>query len=689
MFANERTLRPARVAGGMLIALLLVAPNVSADGPSLDGVNGLLRVHSASPATPGYIGGTVYGLYAREAFLAGQSARNRYEVVKFGGGMLSLGYAASPYVEIGLRGSVESQWAVAAGAESFNEMGFTGVGFDIKTLLTPAEARRWALGAELSLDKATGNKNALTGTWDADGVDLGGRLALTYSHLQGNDDPSLLFHMNTGYLNRTAAFEDATAMAALAARGGTPDRSVTHGDQFLYGAGVEIPVPRQWSFFAEWTGEYDMDASYDFRDNPMRVTPGFRWATRSRSVHWTNGVEISLANETAGPAWQVISGLTLGGFATPVRGSLIGVVRDAETGEPVPGVEVAVRNSKDAPVRTDFEGRFETKIEQGFAVLELSAENYNAKSRVVEIAAHDTVEFDFTISHREVFGGLRGRIRDNTTGAPLFARVRVAGTENWIETDPATGAYLLERVPEGEVSLEFEAQSYEPRTTTAMIAAGEMASHDVSLGRDLSANVGVLSGAVRDLESGAALAATVTARGRVTQTATVDPVTGLYELEVESGTYNVSVTAPGHLAQVESISIEPKEASVRNFELGALPKKMALKGVFFDSGTATIKRESFVALEEAARLLTQNPQLAVTIEGHTDSMGSLATNLALSQRRADSVMKFLVVNYGVEPQRLMAQGVGPNEPIASNETREGRALNRRIEFRLDEAEETQ
>jgi outer membrane protein OmpA-like peptidoglycan-associated protein len=416
----------------------------------------------------------------------------------------------------------------------------------------------------------------------------------------------------------------------------------------------------------------------------MRVTPGFRWATRSGSVHFTNGVDISLSSEDAGPGWQIISGLTLGGYVTPVSGKLIGVVRDAETGEPIPGVEVAVRNGKEPAVRTDFEGRFETKVEEGFAVLELAAENYNAKSRVVEIPAHDAVEFDFTMMHREVYGGVRGRIRDNTTGEPLFARVRVAGTESWVETDPASGAYLLEKVPEGEVELEFEAQNYETRMTTTQIAAGEMASHDVSLARDLAANMGVLSGAVRAKDTGAALAATVTVRGRVTQTANVDPETGLYELEVESGTYNVSVTAPGHLAQVESITIEPKEASVRNFELGSLPKKMALKGVFFDSGTATIKRESFVALEEAARLLTQNPTLAVTIEGHTDSMGSLKTNLALSQRRADSVMKFLVVNYGVEPQRLAAKGMGPNEPIASNDTREGRALNRRIEFRIEE-----
>jgi outer membrane protein OmpA-like peptidoglycan-associated protein len=684
MLANSKSIRAVRFASLIVGAILATTAVASADGPSLDGVNGLLRVHSASPATPGYVGGTIYGLYAREEYTSAQSPRGRYEVVKFGGGMLSLGYAASPYVELGIRGSLESQWAInqTDSDNDANEIGISDVSLGIKTLLTPVDARRWRLGAELSVATATGNTNAPTGSWDAEGIDLGGRLALTYAHVYEDDDPSLLFHLNAGYMNRTGTFDE--TLWAVTAAGPTPSRSVLHGDQFLYGAGLEIPVPENWSFFAEWTGEYDMDAGADFAMNPMRVTPGFRWATQSGSIAWTNGVEISVADELSGPAWQVISGITLGGYVAPVRGRLLGVVRDAETGEPIAGARVSVRSSEDPAALTDAEGRFETKLVEGYAVIELAADAYNAKTRVIEVRGHDSVEFDFTMMKRNIFGGVRGRVRDGETGDPLFARVRVAGTEEWVETDPATGAYLLERVPEGSVELEVSARNYEDRVASTKIVAGDMTGLDVSLAEDKLATMGVLSGAVRDGKTGEALAATVTARGKTTKTTEVDPVTGLYELEIEEGTYNLSVTAPGHVAQVEPVEIVAKEASVRNFELGGLPKKMTLKGVFFDSGTATIKRESFAALEEAARFLLDNPTLAVTIEGHTDSQGSLATNLSLSQRRADSVMKFLVVNYGVEPARLKSKGAGPNDPIASNDTREGRALNRRIEFHLEE-----
>jgi len=321
-----------------------------------------------------------------------------------------------------------------------------------------------------------------------------------------------------------------------------------------------------------------------------------------------------------------------------------------------------------------------------YAVLEFATEGYNPKTRVVEIKGHDMVEFDFTMTKRNTFGGIRGRVRDSETGDPIFARVRVVGTEEWVESDPATGSFALDNVVEGDTKLEIEARNYESSAVVARVLAGDVTAQDVSLARDRNAMIGVLSGQVRDRNTGMAVIATVTARGRNTVVAEVDPVTGLYELELDGGTYNISVTSPGYIAEVESVEIVAKEASVHNVELGVLPKKMTLKGVFFDSGTATIKRESFAVLEEAATFLLQNDALEVVIEGHTDSTGSAETNMALSQRRADAVLKFLVVNYGVTPNRLDARGLGPQEPIASNESPDGRALNRRIEFRLEETE---
>jgi outer membrane protein OmpA-like peptidoglycan-associated protein len=671
---------------GVLLGIAGVAAlsvtNAHAAGPTPDGLQGLLRVHSAEPAAAGYLAGSLFGAYAREWYSAAESPRNRSEKVNFGGGFLSVSYSPTPFVELAVRGTVESQFVDAYNVgESESKVGAGDLGFHVKALLTPQEMRTFMVGAEGFVQSSLHDENALVGTWNTEGVGVGGRVNVTAAVRDELDHAKFQFHANGGYIGQTAEF-DSTAWAATA-QSGTPPRSTVRGNQFLYGAGVEAALPKQWSLFTEWSGEYDTEAGARFEDNPMRVTPGVRWTAPGGAFGFAAGYDIRLSSDESSPPWQVISGISLGGHVTPVQGQILGVVRDEETGEPIANASVQVRNSEDAPSVSDGQGRFKSRIVEGYAVLELSAEGYNPKTRVVEIQGHSAAEIDFTMTKRNVYGSVRGSIRDALTGAPLFGRVRVAGTEAWVESDPATGSYFLERVPEGETTLEFTAAHYQPLTTLAKVVAGDLANTDASLARDLAATMGVISGYVHDAKSGLNLAATITARGKTTKTATVDPETGLYELELEAGTYNLSVASNGYVAQVEPIALTEKQASVRNFDLALLPKKMTLKGVFFDSGQATIKRESFAALEEAAEFLFNNESLQVVIEGHTDSRGTLAGNLALSQRRADAVLKYLVVNHGIDPKRLSSKGVGSNEPIAGNDSDEGRALNRRIEFRMD------
>jgi OOP family OmpA-OmpF porin len=105
--------------------------------------------------------------------------------------------------------------------------------------------------------------------------------------------------------------------------------------------------------------------------------------------------------------------------------------------------------------------------------------------------------------------------------------------------------------------------------------------------------------------------------------------------------------------------------------------------VLFDVNKWDLKPKGKAALEGAAEFLKTNRQWLVEIQGHTDSTGPMAWNMTLSQRRAESV-KELLVSLGVEADRLTANGYGPNEPMASNDTPEGRARNRRVDFRPSE-----
>lgn len=120
------------------------------------------------------------------------------------------------------------------------------------------------------------------------------------------------------------------------------------------------------------------------------------------------------------------------------------------------------------------------------------------------------------------------------------------------------------------------------------------------------------------------------------------------------------------------------DASAMRNDLAATGKTI-VNGIYFDTASATIKPESEQALAEMVKLLNGSPALKVYVVGHTDSVGSLDTNLKLSSDRAASVVKGLVAR-GVAASRLKHTGVGPYSPVASNDTDEGKGKNRRVEL---------
>ena len=99
-----------------------------------------------------------------------------------------------------------------------------------------------------------------------------------------------------------------------------------------------------------------------------------------------------------------------------------------------------------------------------------------------------------------------------------------------------------------------------------------------------------------------------------------------------------------------------------------------------DAVVVALKSRTIPAGDAVAQSLAANDSIRVEVGGHTDNTGSRATNLALSQARAEAVRHYLV-RHGVAADRLVARGYGPDSPVAGNGTREGRAQNRRVELR--------
>lgn len=112
-----------------------------------------------------------------------------------------------------------------------------------------------------------------------------------------------------------------------------------------------------------------------------------------------------------------------------------------------------------------------------------------------------------------------------------------------------------------------------------------------------------------------------------------------------------------------------------------LPKVYTLKNLYFDTGKATIRPDSYASLNDLADLMKRKRNMVILIEGHTDSDGDNMANQKLSEARARSVQQYLI-RKGVPGIRVQIIGYGESRPIASNSTAEGRQKNRRTEVKV-------
>ncbi|MBI4487540.1 MAG: DUF4892 domain-containing protein [Deltaproteobacteria bacterium] len=134
------------------------------------------------------------------------------------------------------------------------------------------------------------------------------------------------------------------------------------------------------------------------------------------------------------------------------------------------------------------------------------------------------------------------------------------------------------------------------------------------------------------------------------------------------------------------VEVKPMEEGLVKVSAAALASDIsrmghaAVYGIYFDTGKAIIKPESKPVINEIAKLLNSQATLKLHVVGHTDNVGGLASNMTLSKQRAEAVVNALVNDHRIAAARLIANGVGPLAPVASNAAEDGRAKNRRVEL---------
>ena len=201
----------------------------------------------------------------------------------------------------------------------------------------------------------------------------------------------------------------------------------------------------------------------------------------------------------------------------------------------------------------------------------------------------------------------------------------------------------------------------------------------------------LVQGTVLDAKTREPLSAVVeislTRNGKLVDITRTDNIKGNYKFPIEEpGNYSLDVRKEGYFYHTEEFMIPfSRDRQVIN-QLVLLTKievnqEIILKNIFFDSGKSTLKPESMSEIERVYKLMVDNPTMEIEISGHTDNVGSEALNKKLSAARAGAVVQVLI-NKGIPAYRMTSAGYGFDKPIAPNTTPDGRAQNRRTEFKV-------
>jgi outer membrane protein OmpA-like peptidoglycan-associated protein len=280
-----------------------------------------------------------------------------------------------------------------------------------------------------------------------------------------------------------------------------------------------------------------------------------------------------------------------------------------------------------------------------------------------------------------VFGDIAGKVLDDETGDNLVANIGLFEEGMLIKSmdSDEMGQFDFMKLTPGTYKLQAKAVDYEPYEVGLLVKAGEVTPITIALKPIPKEGKLILN--IVDIETKEMVTADVMVGEMEAET-----VTGRFETTLEAGPYAVKVMAEDEAYLPYERIFDIEAAKTLEVEVALVKKefKIVLPEVYFEFDKADIKPESYSVLDGAAATIMTvfagNPDVKIEVQGHTDSKGSDAYNLELSNRRASAVKDYLVINHDLNPNRLMARGYGESKPVASNDSEIGRAKNRRVEF---------
>ena len=382
-----------------------------------------------------------------------------------------------------------------------------------------------------------------------------------------------------------------------------------------------------------------------------------------------------------------------------VKGKVLSSLTNTPIGADVEVSFYANGSGIDSVVYQPGEGTFQAYLPLG-EQYEIRAEAYSHRNKVEFIDASGLIEFtemekDLFLEHIPV-ARIEGPllIRSSNTPVPAAANPKIlidGKTPDSLYIDPINNRYQL-WLPYGkDYSVQVQAKGYRSE-------AEELKLSHIDGYKEVTKNLYVdtermatISGTVFDKKTGKPFTADVPVQiilnDSIEANIVVDGQSSSFTLNLPLGTrYVINAKAEGYYAMFESVDLTNEEQNVKVMkDLYLAPIEVGqtfrINNIFFETGKAALKTESFQELDRVVTFLNENPRMKIEIAGHTDNVGSVASNKKLSAARAKAVADYVVIK-GVDEDRITSKGYGSSKPEADNSTDLGRSLNRRVEFTI-------
>jgi|GEM_PF-748135 len=385
-----------------------------------------------------------------------------------------------------------------------------------------------------------------------------------------------------------------------------------------------------------------------------------------------------------------------------------GKIFDKETQERIEKPSVTLEDSDGNTRRLMF---FKEGVDYSFSVdpkndykLKVDKDGYYPTEHVFErselIDKRDVYEYDINLKKKPVWG-IYGKVyaengKETLSNVNIVIKNRLSSKEATYQTDEE-GEFRIKLEKNTDYYITFNKEGYNSIHEEYYTRGRKQGWVDLNKIMDLTLTEveddkgTYLTGQIVDEATGEGVKAKAqfidNEKNKVVATYLTDE-TGTFTVNIpEIKKYGVEITAKDYLYFAEQVDFSNlnvkndsvhKDFSIEPIEVG---KKVVIENIFFETGKSKLKPKSYEALDKVLKLLRNNKDLKLEIAGHTDNVGSYSTNKKLSTNRAKSVVDYLV-GHGIDSSRLEHKGYSFTEPIASNDTPEGRQKNRRVEFEI-------